>query len=61
MNIKEKKYTLLNKEIKSLVSSETNFIANLANVCAAIKTKFNYEKKDYKKIFDDQLFILFNK
>ena len=32
MNTKEKKYTLLNKEIKSLVSSETNFIANLANV-----------------------------
>ncbi|MBH14787.1 MAG: diguanylate cyclase [Cytophagia bacterium] len=42
MNTKEKKYTLLNKEIKSLVSSETNFIANLANVCAAIKTKFNF-------------------
>ena len=39
---KGKKYTLLNKEIKSLVSSETNFIANLANVCAAIKTKFNF-------------------
>ena len=38
MNTKEKKYNLLNKEIKSLVSSETNFIANLANVCAAIKT-----------------------
>ena len=42
MNTKEKKYTLLNKEIKSLVSSETNFIANLANVCAAIKTKFRF-------------------
>ena len=42
MNTKEKKYTLLNKEIKSLVSSETNLIANLANVCAAIKTKFNF-------------------
>ena len=42
MNTKKKKYTLLNKEIKSLVSSETNLIANLANVCDAIKTKFNF-------------------
>ena len=42
MNPKEKKYILLNKEIKSLVGSETNFIANLANICAAIKTKFNF-------------------
>ncbi len=42
MNPKEKKYILLNKEIKSLVGSETNFIANLANICAAIKIKFNF-------------------
>lgn len=39
---KEEQYTSLLPQIKGLLEGETDLIANLANVCAALKTQFNW-------------------
>lgn len=39
---KEEKYTQLLPQIKSLIENETDVIANLANICAALKQNFNF-------------------
>jgi len=57
MKLKERKYILLNKEIKSLIHSETNFIANLANICAAIKDKFNFYWVGFYLVEKDELIL----
>ena len=57
MKHKEKKYTLLNKEIKSLLVSETNLIANLGNICAAIKEKFNFFWIGFYLVEKDELIL----
>ena len=57
MKHKEKKYTLLNKEIKSLLASETNLIANLGNICAAIKEKFNFFWIGFYLVEKDELIL----
>lgn len=57
MKSKEKKYIILNKEIKSLVASETNLIANLGNICAAIKEKFNFFWIGFYLVEKDELIL----
>ncbi len=39
---KESKYKNLLPQIKSLIEGEENLIANLANICAALKQTFNF-------------------
>ncbi len=39
---KEQQYQSLVPQIKGLLQGETNFIANLANICAALKEQFNF-------------------
>ena len=39
---KEEQYTSLLPQIKGLLDGETDVIANLANVCAALKEQFNW-------------------
>ncbi|MES2798456.1 MAG: GAF domain-containing protein [Bacteroidota bacterium] len=39
---KEEKYQLLVQQVKALVEGETNLVANLANVSAALKQTFNF-------------------
>ena len=39
---KEEQYTSLLPQIKGLLEGETDLIANLTNVCAALKTQFNW-------------------
>ncbi len=52
----------LNKFIKNNLWDEMRIFKSKKNFRGGLAApKFNYEKKDYKKIFDDQLFILFNK
>tara|TARA_B100001758_G_C18009523_1_gene402309 strand:- start:3 stop:461 length:459 start_codon:yes stop_codon:yes gene_type:complete len=57
MKNKEKKYALLNKEIKSLLASETDLIANLGNICAAIKEKFNFFWIGFYLVEKDELIL----
>ncbi|MCY4778279.1 GAF domain-containing protein [Sphingobacterium sp. UT-1RO-CII-1] len=39
---KEEQYQLLYEQIKALISGETNKIANMANIAAALKEQFNF-------------------
>ena len=39
---KEEKYEMLLKQIKGLIEGESNLIANLANMSAALKETFNF-------------------
>jgi L-methionine (R)-S-oxide reductase len=39
---KEEKYQSLLPQIKALIETETDLVANMANVCAAIKYSFNF-------------------
>ena len=39
---KEEKYQSIIPQIKALIEGETDLIANLANVCAALKEQFNW-------------------
>ena len=39
---KEEKYRELLPQLQALVSSETNLIANLANIAAALKQTFHF-------------------
>ena len=39
---KEEQYQLLLPQIKALLSGEPDLIANLANICAALKEQFNW-------------------
>lgn len=39
---KEEKYSELLPQIKALITGETNAVANMANVAAALKTTFNF-------------------
>ena len=41
-NTKEEKYQSIIPQIKALVDGETDAIANMANVCAALKYGFNF-------------------
>ena len=41
-NNKETKYIQLNKKINSLIKEEVNLIANLSNICAAIKESMGF-------------------
>lgn len=56
-NTKEEKYQSLIPQIKSLVEGETDMIANMANVCAALKYGFNFFWIGFYLIKDNQLVL----
>lgn len=54
---KEEKYKELLPQLKELVGSETDFIANLANISAAIKGVFNFFWVGFYIVKADQLVL----
>lgn len=56
-NTKEEKYQSLIPQVKSLVEGETDMIANMANVCAALKYSFGFFWIGFYLIKDNQLVL----
>lgn len=56
MNKKEK-YQLLLKQIKSLISNETDIIANMSNIAAAIHETFNFWWTGFYRVIGDELVL----
>jgi GAF domain-containing protein len=56
-NTKEEKYQSLIPQIKSLVEGEADMIANMANVCAALKYSFGFFWIGFYLIKDNQLVL----
>ncbi|MDR9397661.1 MAG: GAF domain-containing protein [Salibacter sp.] len=54
---KEEKYKQLIQQVKALVDGETNRIANMANVCAALKEVFNFFWIGFYLVENDQLVL----
>ncbi len=54
---KEEKYKSLLPQIKALVETESDIIANMANVCAALKFGFNFFWVGFYLIKDNQLVL----
>lgn len=54
---KEEKYKELYPQIKALVSDETDLIANLANICAALKYGMNFFWVGFYLIKNDELVL----
>lgn len=54
---KEEKYKSLLPQIKALVETESDLIANMANVCAALKFGFNFFWVGFYLIKDNQLVL----
>jgi L-methionine (R)-S-oxide reductase len=54
---KEEKYLELLPQIEALISHETNLIANLANICAALKFNFNWLWVGFYLVADNELVL----
>ncbi|MES2565446.1 MAG: GAF domain-containing protein [Bacteroidota bacterium] len=54
---KEEKYHSLIPQIKALLDGETDQIANMANICAALKTGFNFFWVGFYLVKNDQLVL----
>ncbi|WP_316760300.1 GAF domain-containing protein [Pedobacter aquatilis] len=54
---KEEQYKSLIPQIEGLLYGETDFIANLANVCAALKEQFNWFWVGFYLVKDDDLVL----
>lgn len=54
---KADKYKELLPQIKALIEGETNVIANLANVCAALKSTFDFFWVGFYCVENDQLVL----
>lgn len=54
---KEQQYTLLTKQIAALLEGESDLIANLANVAAALKEQFNFWWVGFYFVKQDQLVL----
>lgn len=54
---KEEKYQSLLPQIKALIEGESDVIANMANVCAALKYGFNFFWVGFYLIKDNQLVL----
>ncbi|GAB1463163.1 GAF domain-containing protein [Pedobacter sp.] len=54
---KEEKYQSIIPQIKALIEGETDLIANLANVCAALKEQFNWFWVGFYFIKDEELVL----
>ena len=54
---KEEKYQSIIPQIKALLYGEADLIANLANVCAALKEQFNWFWVGFYLVKDDELVL----
>ena len=54
---KEEKYIQLYPQVKNLVESEHNLIANMANMCAALKQAFDFFWVGFYIVDDNQLIL----
>ncbi len=54
---KAEKYQILLPQIEALISHESNWIANLANVCAALNMTFNWLWIGFYIVRDEQLVL----
>ncbi|MGO1242468.1 GAF domain-containing protein [Sphingobacterium sp. JB170] len=54
---KEQQYNLLTKQIAALVEGESDTIANLANIAAALKEQFNFWWVGFYLVKHDQLVL----
>lgn len=54
---KEEKYNSIIPQIKALLEGEKDLIANLANVCAALKEQFNWFWVGFYLLKDDELVL----
>ena len=57
MNNKEEKYTLLTKQIEALIAGETDMIAVMSNVCAAIHEEMGFFWAGFYRVHDDELLL----
>ena len=56
-NTKEEKYQSILPQIKALIEGETDAIANMANICAALKYGFNFFWVGFYLVKDHQLVL----
>lgn len=56
-NSKEEKYLSLLPQIKALIEGESDSIANMANICAALKFGFNFFWVGFYLVKDNQLVL----
>jgi len=56
-NTKEEKYQSIIPQIKALIDGETDAIANMANICAALKYGFNFFWVGFYLIKNNQLVL----
>jgi L-methionine (R)-S-oxide reductase len=54
---KKEQYTSLLPQIKALLEGETDIIANMANVCAALKEQFDFFWVGFYLVKNDQLVL----
>ena len=54
---KQEQYSTLLPQIKALIEGESDLIANMANVCAALKEQFNWLWVGFYLVKDDQLVL----
>ncbi|RYF20696.1 MAG: GAF domain-containing protein [Flavobacteriales bacterium] len=54
---KEEKYNSIIPQIKALLEGEKDLIANLANLCAALKEQFNWFWVGFYLVKDDELVL----
>lgn len=54
---KQEQYQSIVVQIKALIEGETDLIANLANVCAALKSQFNFFWIGFYLVKDDVLVL----
>lgn len=54
---KEEQYKELIPQIQALISGEQNLIANLANICAALKEQFNWLWVGFYLVNEDELVL----
>jgi len=54
---KEEQYEALLPQIKGLLEGETDLVANLANVCAALKQQFNWLWVGFYLVKNDELVV----
>lgn len=54
---KEAQYLSLLPQIKALLNGETDAIANMANICAALKEQFNWFWVGFYLVKDDELVL----
>ncbi len=54
---KEEKYKTLLPQIEALIAGETNIIANMGNLCAAIKETFNFLWVGFYLVENDELVL----